>query len=278
MKGAIIGDLVGSRFEFNNLQEWEWDFDFLHPLCHFTDDSLMTIAIAKTLVECRYDSAAIRPMVVENMRLIAHRHPNVGWGARFHKWLFKDEYPMPYNSYGNGSAMRVSPVAWVANNEEEVKELSHMVTDVTHNHPEGIKGAEAISMATYLARSGKSKDEIRERMIEYYPELGNPEFRIKKIRPFYGYDEAGQWVTCQGSVPHAIEAFLESTDFENAIRLAVWLGGDTDTIGCMCGSIAEAYYGIPAEIEKTLPTYLTGDLLDIINSFEVVKRKRSKLC
>ena len=276
MKGAIIGDIVGSRFEFNNLEEWQWDFDLMHPLCHFTDDTLMTLAVAKTLVECRYDSAAIRPRVVENMRAIAHRHPNVGWGARFHKWLFQDEHPMPYNSYGNGSAMRVSPVAWVAKSEEEVKELSRMVTDVSHNHPEGIKGAEAIAMATYLARIGKNKEEIRERMIEYYSELADPSFRIKQIRPFYGYDEAGRWVTCQGSVPHAIEAFLDSTDFENAIRLAVWLGGDTDTIGCMCGSIAEAYYGIPKKMEENISNYLTGDLLEIMKSFEIVKR--SKVC
>ncbi len=276
MKGAIIGDLVGSRFEFNNMPEWEWDFDFLHPLCRFTDDSLMTIAIAKTLVECRFDSAAIRSRVVENMREIAHRHPNVGWGARFYKWLFQDEYPMPYNSYGNGSAMRVSPVAWVAKSEEEVKELSRMVTDVSHNHPEGIKGAEAIAMAAYLARIGKSKEKIRERMIAYYPELGDPGFRIKKIRPFYGYDATGRWVTCQGSVPQAIEAFLDSTDFENAIRLAVWLGGDTDTIGCMCGSIAEAYYGIPEEIEKRFPDFLSEDLLEIIKEFSVVRKDRVK--
>ena len=276
MKGAIIGDIVGSRFEFNNLEVWEWGFDLMHSLCHFTDDTLMTLAVAKTLVECRYDNSAIRPRVVENMRAIAHRHPNVGWGARFHKWLFQDEHPMPYNSYGNGSAMRVSPVAWVAKSEEEVKELSRMVTDVSHNHPEGIKGAEAIAMATYLARIGKSKEEIRERMIEYYSELADPSFRIKQIRPFYGYDEAGRWVTCQGSVPHAIEAFLDSTDFENAIRLAVWLGGDTDTIGCMCGSIAEAYYGIPKEMDKSISNYLTGDLIEIIKSFEIVKR--SKVC
>ena len=274
MKGAIIGDLVGSRFEFNNLEVWEWDFDLIHPLCHFTDDSLMTIAIAKTLVECRFDSAAIRPRVVQNMQEIAHRHPNVGWGERFHKWLFREEHPMPYNSYGNGAAMRVSPVAWVAKSEEEVKELSRMVTDVSHNHPEGIKGAEAIAMATYLARIGKSKEEIRERMIEYYSELADPGFRIKQIRPFYGYDEAGRWVTCQGSVPHAIEAYLDSTDFENAIRLAVWLGGDTDTIGCMCGSIDEAYYGISEEIEARLPDFLPEDLLEIIKSFQIVKLRR----
>ena len=274
MKGAIIGDLVGSRFEFNNMQEWEWDFDLIHPLCHYTDDSLMTIAIAKTLIECRYDSSAISQRVVYNMQLIGHKYPDVGWGKSFHKWLFIDEYPMPYNSYGNGAAMRVSPVAWVAKSEDEVKTLSRMVTEVTHNHPEGIKGAEAIAMATYLARIGKNKDEIRKRMIEYYPELGDPEFRIKKIRPFYGYDDAGRWVTCQGSVPHAIEAFLDSTDFENAVRLAVWLGGDTDTIGCMCGSIAEAYYGIPTEMEESISKFLPKDLMEIIQSFEIVKQKR----
>ena len=272
MKGALIGDIAGSRFEFNNVQKWE--FDLLHPLCKVTDDSLMTLAIAKTLYECRYDYRAIPTVVVNNMREIAHKHPNVGWGARFRKWLFVDQYPRPYNSYGNGSAMRVSPVAWVANSEDEVKRLSQMVTEVTHNHPEGLKGAEAIAMATYLARTGKSKEEIRARMVEYYPILKDPNFTIEKIRPFYGYDDAGDWVTCQGSVPQAIEAFLDSTDFENAVRLAVWLGGDCDTIGCMCGAIAEAFYGIPAEMDSKLMSYLSDDLAAILQTFDKVKKPR----
>ena len=275
MKGAIVGDLVGSRFEWRFFKDGNFDFDFLPRTCRFTDDSLMTIAVAKTLIECKFDPAEISPAVIRNMRLIAHRHPNVGWGARFFQWLFEEENPLPYNSFGNGAGMRVSPVAWVASDEEEVKRLSRAVTEVSHNHPEGIKGAEAIATATYLARTGKGKEAIRARMSDYYPILSDPSFRIDKIRPFYGLEDKKNLVSCQGSVPQAIEAFLESTDFENAVRLAVWLGGDTDTIGCMCGAIAEAYYGIPAEIEAKTIEFLPDDLIEIVRAFDGIRKART---
>jgi type I restriction enzyme M protein len=186
--------------------------------------------------------------------------------------------PKPYNSYGNGSAMRVSPVAWVADSEEQLKELSLMVTDVTHNHPEGIKGAEAIAMGIYLARQGKNKEEIREKLSVYYPILKDKFFTIKSLCGNYGYDFAGGWVTCQGSVPQAIIAFLESENFEDAIRNAVCIGGDSDTIGAMAGSIAEAYYGVSYNIEDKALEYLPEDLKSIYFAFNTIKGKRIKRC
>ena len=172
--------------------------------------------------------------------------------------------------------MRISPVGWVANSEDEVRILSQIVTEVSHNHPEGIKGAEAIAMAVYLARSGKSKNEIRGRMQEYYPELNDKDFTIKNIHGKYGYDEFGNWVTCQGSIPQALIAFFDSESFEDAIRNAVCIGGDSDTIGAMTGGIAEAYYGVSYDMEDKALSYLTDDLISTYYAFDTIKKKRMK--
>ena len=170
--------------------------------------------------------------------------------------------------------MRISPVGWVAESEEEVKELSKILTEVSHNHPEGIKGAEAVAMGVYLARIGKSKEEIREKLQEYYPRLKDKNFTIENIHGSYGYDDYGDWVTCQDSIPQALIAFLDSTSFEDAIRNAVCIGGDSDTIGAMAGSIAEAYYGVSYDMEDKTLEYLPEDLKSIYFAFNTIKGKR----
>ena len=274
MLGAIIGDIVGSRFEFVEDGIRPKDFALFHSSCRPTDDSFMTLAVAEALLLSNGDQERLGEQAISSMKKIAHRYPNTGWGERFHRWLFKDIYTKPYNSFGNGAGMRISPVGWVAESEEEVKILSRIVTEISHDHPEGIKGAEAIAMAVYLARIGKDKEQIRAKMQEYYYKLKDPLFTIKNIHGKYGYDEDGSWVTCQGSIPQAIIAFLDSDSFEDAIRNAICIGGDSDTIGAMAGSIAEAYYGVPYDIEDKALSYLSEDLLGIYYAFETIKKKR----
>ncbi len=276
MIGAIIGDIVGSRFEFIEDDDRDKNFVFWGDGCRPTDDSFMTLAVANALYLSRGDRAKLREKVIFCMRDVGHKHPNTGWGGRFYRWLFEDISPQPYNSFGNGAGMRISPVGWVAESEEEVKELSKIVTEVTHNHPEGLKGAEAVAMAVYLARTGKEKNEIRAAMQGYYPQLKDKNFTIKNIYGHYGYDNLGYWVTCQGSVPQALVAFLDSENFEDAVRNAVWIGGDSDTIGAMAGSIAEAYYGVPPEMEEKALTYLSDDLKGLYYAFELIRKKRVK--
>ena len=275
MIGAIIGDIVGSRFEFVEDDERDKNFVFFAHGCVPTDDSFMTLAVAKALVLAGGDKEKLKKVVAPCMRSVAHDHSDTGWGGRFYRWLFVDRNPKPYQSYGNGAGMRISPVGWAAESEEEVRELSKIVTEVSHDHPEGLKGAEAVAMAVYLARTGKSKEEIRARMANYYPQLNDEAFTIKNLYGHYGYDEQGDWVTCQGSIPQAIVAFLESESFEDAVRNAVWIGGDSDTIGAMAGSIAEAYYGVSADMEEKALSYLTDDLKSIYYAFGAMKKERT---
>ena len=274
MIGAIIGDIVGSRFEFNEDDNRGKDFSLFAEVCCATDDTFMTVAVAQALFLCKGDYSTLADKTRNCMRIVAKAHPNTGWGERFHHWLFDSETSAPINSFGNGAGMRISPVGWVAKNEEELKELSGIVTGVTHNHPEGLKGGEAIALAVYLARTGADKQTIRKRTAEYYPILNDKNFTVKSLQASYGYDELGDWVTCQGSVPHAILCFLESTDFEDAVRNAISIGGDSDTIGAMTGSIAEAFYGVPAELEEKALSYLTDDLKGIYYAFELIKKPR----
>ena len=276
MLGAIIGDIVGSRFEFIQDDDRGKDFKLFTSSCHFTDDGLMTLAVAKSLIINKdwEDIETLQKTTVRNMKEIAKAYPNVGWGASFYKWLF--EKSIPYNSFGNGAGMRISPVGWVADSEEQVKTLSNAITEISHNHPEGLKGAEAIAMAVYLARIGSTKEYVRKRMTDYYSELSNPSFNIEYLLGHYGYDDWGNWVTCQGSIPQAIVAFLDGESFEDVIRNAVAIGGDSDTIGAMAGSIAEAYYGIPYEFEDKALEYLPNDLKSIYYAFGTIKRKRIK--
>lgn len=256
MLGAIVGDISGSRFEWENLKSKE--FDLLTYRCHPTDDSNMTLAVAQAILQSKKDWSDLPEQAVEAMRVLGRKYPR-GYGGRFKQWLLSED-PQPYGSWGNGSAMRVSPCAWAAGSLEEALSLSDAVTSVTHNHPEGIKGARAIISAIWLARHGASMLEIRDHIHEHYYPL---DFTLDQIREAYSFD-----VSCQGSVPQAIEAFLESTDFEDTIRNAISIGGDSDTIAAMAGSIAEAYYGIPADIRNHALTFLDETQLGILNAFE----------
>lgn len=273
MLGAIIGDIVGSRFQFLDYKSKK--FTFFEEHCVPTDDTFMTLAVAKALLLCKdwSDTAHLQTLTIRMMKEIGEAHKDTGWGARFYKWLFVPGFCEPYNGFGNGAGMRVSPVGWVAQSEEEVKRLSKAVTEISHNHPEGLKGAECIAMAVYLARNGTPMYELKARLTQdYYPSLAT--LTLDTIRPFYEVDDKGDWVTCQGSIPQALTAFFESTSFEDAVRNAISIGGDADTIACMAGAVAEAYYGVDRETEERAIAYLSDDLKNIYYAFDTVKRKR----
>lgn len=257
MLGAIIGDIVGSRFEWHNYKSK--DFEFLNYQCFFTDDSVMSLALCKALLQSGNGFADLSEQAITCMREFGKNYPHAGYGGGFSSWLLSVN-PQPYNSFGNGAAMRVSGCGYVANSIEEAKRLSKAVTEVTHNHPEGLKGAEAVAVAVFLARSGWNLLEIRDYIVKNYYRIG---FTLDSIREEYDFD-----VTCQGSVPQALEAFFESTDFEDAIRNAISIGGDSDTIATITGAVAEAYYGIPTEIRKHALTFLDERLLAILVEFE----------
>lgn len=257
MLGAIIGDIVGSRFEWNNHRDK--DFELFTSGCFPTDDSIMSLAIAKAIIVSKPDFSDLSDNAVKCMQSIGRNYPDCGYGGRFYGWMFSDD-PRPYNSYGNGSAMRVSAAGFAAKSLEEAKLLSKLVTEVTHNHPEGIKGAEATAVAIYMAKTGSGIFEIKDYIKEnYYP----MNFTLDEIRDTYRFNE-----TCQDTVPQALQAFFESTGFEDAIRNAISIGGDSDTLAAICGSVAEAYYGIPDDIRKQALTFLDKDLLKLLTLFE----------
>ena len=249
--GAIIGDIIGSRFEWNNHKSTI--FNLFTPSNKFTDDTVMTIAIADWLLHGM--------SLVDAMKDWAAKYPNRGYGSKFWQWLFIWKNKEPYNSYGNGSAMRVSPCGYFAQTLDEALNLAKQSAELTHNHPEGIKGAQAIAASVFLARQQIAKTEIRDYIESTFDY--NLHRTCDEIRPIYEFN-----MTCQGSCPEAIIAFLESSDYESAIRLAVSLGGDSDTIACMTGGIAAAYYGIPDEIVYNAKEYLPDDMLTIILEFD----------
>lgn len=257
MLGAIIGDIVGSRFELVNYKAK--DFELFNQSCRYTDDTVMTIAIAKAILEAKSDYSDLTENAIYFMRQFGRNYPYAGYGLNFFNWIFQ-ENPTPYNSWGNGAAMRVSSVGFAAKSIEEAKKLSKTVTEVTHNHPEGLKGAEAISVAIYMARNGKSKDEIKQYMQENYYKY---DAIVEELQKNYKFD-----ISTQGSVPPALECFYESTDFEDCIRNAISIGGDSDTIGAIVGGLAEAYYGIPEEIKNSALKYLPVEFVEIIEEFE----------
>ena len=257
MLGAIIGDIVGSRFEWNNIKSKE--FDFLNYKCEVTDDSIMSLAIAKAILDCKDNYDDLGELAVKSMQEVGRPYPNCGYGGMFRKWMYSDN-PEPYNSYGNGAAMRVSACGFVAKTIDEAILLSRKVTEVTHNHEEGLKGAEATTVCIFFARTGKNMLEIRDYVDKHYYSMN---FTLDSIRDSYQFDE-----TCQGTVPQAIMAFLESSDFEDAIRNAISIGGDSDTLAAITGGIAEAYYGVPTNIRKHALTFLDEDLLKILTDFE----------
>lgn len=249
--GAIIGDIAGSKYEFANIKRRPkiiMDED-----CHFTDDTVMTIAIAHAFLAAPFYDYEYK------MKGWFNLYPMAGYGEKFRAWA-QGAINGPYNSFGNGSAMRVSPAAYVGNNLKQVRFFARKIAEVTHNHPEGVEGAEAVASAIFLAREGHDKEEIKEYIIDNFKYKIDP---CDIIRPTYDFDE-----TCQGIVPQAIAAFLESNSFSDCIKLAISLGGDSDTLAAIAGSIAEPYYGIPAVYVDRCRQLLPNIMLSIIDDFE----------
>ena len=259
MLGAIIGDIVGSIYEWNNHRSK--DFELFGENCDFTDDTVMTLAIAEGLM-----AGGTAAEYTRAMQRLGRAWPDRGYGGHFLEWLHMPN-PLPYNSFGNGSAMRAAPVAWAFDTLEEVEAAARESALPTHNHPEGVKGAQATAAAIFMARRGCSKQEIRDYIENKYNY--NLHRTLDEIRPGYLFNE-----TCQQTVPEAIIAFLESVDFEDAIRCGVSLGGDTDTLTAITGSIAEAAYGIPRDIRKMAHSFLPPALLDVVIRFEAWTAER----
>ena len=259
MYGAILGDIIGSPFEFDRGDKTK-EFDLFTKGCDFTDDSVMTIAVGEALLAVGPQATVkeIEEAVVTNMQDWGKRYPYAGYGGRFRYWL-RERNPKPYGSYGNGSA-----AGGLYDSLERTREVARATANVTHNHPEGIKGAEATASAIYMARNGSSKEEIKEYIEKEFHY--NLDRTLDEIRPGYHMDE-----TCQRTVPEAIIAFLESKDFEDAVRNAVSLGGDTDTLGAITGSIAEAFYGIPAVLIAECKSRIDkGMMTDVLDEFDHV--------
>ncbi len=249
MIGALVGDIVGSVYEWDNNKTT--DFELFQDSSKFTDDTVLTVALADAILTNTDYSIKLREYFLQYRR--------AGYGGSFIKWA-NNMNPQPYNSYGNGAAMRISPVGWAYNTLDDVLGKATEFTAVTHNHPEGIKGGQSTAAAIFMARNGASKDEIRRFITTYFGyDLTES---CDDIRPHYDYD-----VTCQGTVPQAIVAFLDSDGFESAIRLAVSLGGDSDTLACITGSIAEAFYGVPDTIRETALQFLSADLKKVTLDF-----------
>ena len=259
MIGAIIGDIAGSRFEFNNFKDK--DFELFSRECFPTDDSVMTVAVGKAILECEGDYRGLAERAVACMQEIGRPFPHCGYGRSFKRWIYSDD-PQPYNSFGNGAAMRVSAAGFAARSLEEAKEIAYKVTAVSHNHPEGVKGAVAVAAAIYLAREGRAKDEIKAYIADNYY---NVDFTPDEIRPTYKFE-----VSCQGTVPPAFASFFASTGFEDTVRNAVSLGGDSDTLAAIAGSIAEAFYGVPQALREEAEGYLKTEEYRVL--YEWLKR------
>ncbi len=268
MIGAILGDMIGAPYEFD-MGDKTKDFPLFIESSRYTDDSVMTIAVAEALMDSfgKTDDE-IRKALVASMQKWGHIYPYAGYGGMFASWLCETN-PKPYGSYGNGSAMRVSSAGWLYDTLEETRHAARLTAEVTHNHPEGIKGAEATASAIFLARTGSSKEEIKEYIIrEFSYDLSRT---CDEIRPWYYHIES-----CQETVPEAITAFLEGNDFEDVIRTAVSLGGDCDTLTCIAGGMAEAFHGIPTDIAEEGRKRLPADMLAVIGRFGGMRKARTR--
>lgn len=286
MYGAIIGDIVGSKYEFNNIKTK--DFPFVSQGCEFTDDTVMTVAVANALLQSRAENRPFKPLLVQEMQSLGRKYPYAGYGGMFSSWLV-EKHPQPYNSFGNGSAMRVSPCGLIAVTLDEAIALAKASAEVTHNHPEGIKGAEATAAAIFLARTGAKKEVIGGYICDHYYNLSKT---LNEIRPTYRFNE-----TCQDTVPQAIIAFLESENYEDAIRNAVSLGGDSDTLAAIAGAIAWSYYrfnSVPSDkethkkegriwpescdkiiVEYGIDTLLPDEFVDTIELLDIARMQRA---
>ena len=265
MYGAILGDMIGAPYEFDRGDKTK-DFPLFSFGSRYTDDTVMTIAVADA--QMGWDKSKgiddLKKQAIHSMREWGARYRRKGYGAAFRNWLVSDD-PQPYNSYGNGAAMRISSVGWLYEDLETTRAIARAVTEVTHNHPEGVKGAESVASAILMARNGKTKEDIKLYMIEEF------EYDLSRtcdeIRPNYHHVES-----CQETVPEAITAFLESVDFEDAIRTAVSLGGDCDALACITGSIAEAYYGVPEHLKGICISRLPEDMKDVLIRFDLTRK------
>ncbi len=272
MLGAIVGDVVGSPFEFEHDRKTAHSkkFPLVSERSYVTDDSILTLAVAHALMKAiptrgqEVSDEKFRTQVIASMQLLGRKYPDAGYGVRFYGWLRQKE-PQPYNSCGNGSAMRVSPVGWAFETLEETEHFAELSAAISHNHPEGIKGAQATAGSIFLARTGHSKQEIRDYVVRRYGyDLSRT---LDEIRPTYHHVE-----TCQETVPEAITAFLEGKDFEDVARCAVSLSGDSDTLTAISCSIAEGYYGIPEEICEMVMPKLDGYLTDLLLRWELWRK------
>lgn len=273
MRGAILGDMIGAPYEGKEYKTK--DFELFGPKSRFTDDTVMTIAVAQALMYSRDkgvedEEAAVKKNIANSMRYWGGRHPHAGYGGKFKEWL-KNSEMQAYNSFGNGSAMRVSSVGWLYDDLDTVKRMAAWSAEVTHNHPEGVKGAQAIACAVFLARTDASKQDIKEYITkEFHYDLNRT---IDEIRPQYHFS-----AICQNTVPEAILAFMDGKNLEDVIRTAVSLGGDTDTIACMAGSIAEAYYGLPVLLQAECDKRVTEKMKEVLDRFDkVIGRKQDHI-
>ena len=270
MYGAIIGDIIGSPYEFDRGDKSR-EFELFTEKCEFTDDTVMTVAVAEALLNARrdgvdHDERAVKKMLVESIKDWGHRYPNSGYGLKFENWLFSI-HSEPYYSLGNGSGMRVSPVGWLYDKMDRTREVARWTAEITHDHPEGVKGAESTAAAVFLARQGKKQQEIREYLGD---EFGYDLTRtLDEIRPNYRHVE-----TCMETMPEAFTCFFESCDYESCVRNVMYIGGDTDTLAAIAGGIAEAAFGVPKEIVERARNYLTEDIQAVVDRFYEEKEKK----
>ena len=267
--GAIIGDIAGSRFEFNNNATGRKDFDLLTKDCFFTDDTVCTVAVKQALIDrenCHdYSDKYLRRRTIRNLQEFCRKYNNRGYGTSFEQWI-DDAFPRPYYSCGNGAAMRISPVGFYADDLPEIRKLSNIVTSVTHSHPCGLLGAEAAATAIWYAKRNYKKIAIKGYISHrFYPEIRNNDiFNIDFLQKHYDWNWNGNGELAQNSVPQAIVCFLLSESFEDAIRNAISIGGDSDTIAAITGGIAEAYYGVPEYLKEKVLEYLPDEFIDIM--------------
>lgn len=258
MIGAIIGDIVGSVYEFDNIKTKE--FELFKADCEFTDDTVLTVAVAEALLSFNPENEVeFKENLIDIFHKYGEMYHDVGYGGRYLFWV-KNKRREPYNSCGNGSAMRTSAVGWYAKSIEECEKIAKLCAEITHNHPDGIEGAKATAGAIFLARNGATKDELKAYVEKYY----SVDFTLDEIRPTYKYE-----IVNKTTVPQAFRCFYEAESFEDTIRNAISLGGDSDTLAAIAGSMAEAYYGIDTELKETVLSYLDGYLMDIVEKFSV---------